>query len=123
MAEGREYRVEGGRSGQYGGEARAVNLGVRPEHISLGEAGAGQLDGVVDVCEYLGADTNVIVDAGTQGQINGPGRWRDGTESPAIRSAWRFPKRTSISLIPGAGGFPWNRTPIIKTHLIRQENA
>ena len=68
-AEGSEYRIEGGRSGQYGGQARAVNLGVRPEHISLGEAGTGQVDGVVDVCEYLGADTNVIVDGGAQGQI------------------------------------------------------
>ena len=50
-------------------EGKAVNLGVRPEHISLGETGTGQLDGVVDVCEYLGADTNIFVDAGTQGQI------------------------------------------------------
>ena len=69
VAEGQEYRIEGGRPGQYGGEERAVNLGVRPEHISLGEVGAGQLDGMVDVCEYLGADTNVIVDAGPQGRI------------------------------------------------------
>ena len=56
-------------SGRYGREAKAVNLGVRPEHISLGETGTGELDGVVDVCEYLGTDTNFIVDAVTQGQI------------------------------------------------------
>ena len=55
--------------GRYGRKAKAVNLGVRPEHISLGETGTGQLDGVVDVYEYLGVDTNVIVDAGAQGQI------------------------------------------------------
>ncbi|SPF80206.1 ABC transporter ATP-binding protein [Pseudoprimorskyibacter insulae] len=41
-----------------------AHVGIRPEHITLGAAGSGQIDGVVDVTEYLGADTYVIVDCG-----------------------------------------------------------
>ncbi len=47
----------------------AETLGIRPEHISLGAEGSGQIDGVVDVLEYLGADTFVIMDCGAAGQI------------------------------------------------------
>jgi multiple sugar transport system ATP-binding protein len=49
--------------------AGAVSLGIRPEHISLVDAGEGQLTGTVDVLEYLGADTFVIVSCGDAGQI------------------------------------------------------
>jgi multiple sugar transport system ATP-binding protein len=49
--------------------AGAEHLGVRPEHITVVEAGAGALKGVVDVKEYLGADTYLIVDCGDAGQI------------------------------------------------------
>ncbi|MEM9584951.1 MAG: ABC transporter ATP-binding protein [Pseudomonadota bacterium] len=49
--------------------AEAVSVGVRPEHIDLTTAGAGQLDGVVDVLEYLGADTFVIISCGEAGQF------------------------------------------------------
>ncbi len=49
--------------------AQAVTLGIRPEHISLVGEGAGHLDGVVDVLEYLGADTFVIMDCGAAGQV------------------------------------------------------
>ncbi|WP_375281902.1 ABC transporter ATP-binding protein [Pseudooctadecabacter sp.] len=47
----------------------AVSVGLRPEHITLVDAGAGQLDGTVDVLEYLGADTFVILSCGDAGQI------------------------------------------------------
>lgn len=47
----------------------AVSFGVRPEHISLVAAGQGQIQGVVDVLEYLGADTFVILSCGDAGQI------------------------------------------------------
>ncbi|MBP0485064.1 ABC transporter ATP-binding protein [Sagittula salina] len=47
----------------------AASLGARPEHITVVPHGAGALDGVVDVVEYLGADTFLIVDCGTAGQI------------------------------------------------------
>nr|WP_319248169.1 ABC transporter ATP-binding protein [uncultured Celeribacter sp.] len=43
--------------------ADAVHFGIRPEHISVVPPGQGDLDGVVDVVEYLGADTYVIVEA------------------------------------------------------------
>ena len=69
QADGAEYRLEGGRGGRYGRAAPAVKLGIRPEHVEIVEETSGEIDGMVDVCEYLGADTNVIVDAGSQGQI------------------------------------------------------
>ena len=47
----------------------AVSLGVRPEHIELVETGSGQIQGTVDVLEYLGADTYVIMSCGKAGQI------------------------------------------------------
>ncbi len=47
----------------------AVDLGVRPEHISAVEPGAGVMDGVVDVVEYLGADTYLIVDCAGAGHV------------------------------------------------------
>ncbi|SDE78533.1 ABC transporter ATP-binding protein [Limimaricola pyoseonensis] len=59
-----EWQVEGGRGGAYTGGADAVTLGIRPEHIELLPEGSGACDGTVDLLEYLGADTNVIVDCG-----------------------------------------------------------
>ncbi|MEH6834168.1 MULTISPECIES: ABC transporter ATP-binding protein [Falsihalocynthiibacter] len=47
----------------------AVSIGVRPEHIELAAAGRGDLEGTVDVLEYLGADTFVIVSCADAGQI------------------------------------------------------
>ena len=67
--EGGRFFLEGGRGGAFPGDRPATHLGARPEHIVLGAAGTGQCDGVVDVLEYLGADTFVIVDGGPLGQI------------------------------------------------------
>lgn len=47
----------------------AVSLGIRPEHITIVDAGTGHLQGTVDVLEYLGADTYVIMDCGPAGQV------------------------------------------------------
>ncbi|SNR40702.1 ABC transporter ATP-binding protein [Puniceibacterium sediminis] len=47
----------------------ARHLGIRPEHIELVSPGAGHLDGVVDVLEYLGADTFVIIACEGAGQV------------------------------------------------------
>ncbi|SDI10094.1 ABC transporter ATP-binding protein [Alloyangia pacifica] len=47
----------------------ARHVGIRPEHITLTAPGDGQLDGTVDVLEYLGADTYVIVDCGAAGKL------------------------------------------------------
>jgi len=49
--------------------SNAVSFGIRPEHITLTEAGSGQIQGTVDVLEYLGADTFVIMSCGDAGQI------------------------------------------------------
>ncbi|WP_368184621.1 ABC transporter ATP-binding protein [Aestuariibius sp. HNIBRBA575] len=59
----------GGRPIQ-GPQQPAVHLGIRPEHITLVNPGQGAMDGVVDVLEYLGADTFVIFDCGEAGQVN-----------------------------------------------------
>ncbi|MCA0962207.1 ABC transporter ATP-binding protein [Salipiger bermudensis] len=49
--------------------AEARHFGIRPEHITLGAPGSGQIDGTVDVLEYLGADTYVIADCGPAGKL------------------------------------------------------
>ncbi|ABD54204.1 ABC transporter ATP-binding protein [Jannaschia sp. CCS1] len=48
---------------------QVVSLGVRPEHISFVDGPDGHLHGTVDVLEYLGADTFVIMSCGEAGQI------------------------------------------------------
>ncbi|WP_172298908.1 ABC transporter ATP-binding protein [Pseudoruegeria sp. HB172150] len=63
------YTLEGGRGGAYTRGEGAVKLGIRPEHIDIGAPGEGQADATVDVLEYLGADSYVIVDAGPLGQM------------------------------------------------------
>src|SRR6056297_3225199 len=41
---GGQYRLDGGRGGPFDGDHAAVQLGIRPEHITVGKAGEGQLD-------------------------------------------------------------------------------
>ena len=66
---GGTYQLPEGRGGPFSGENEAVELGIRPEHIAIESSGGGQCDGVVDVVEYLGADTYVIVDCGPAGRV------------------------------------------------------
>ncbi|MGH1331949.1 MAG: ABC transporter ATP-binding protein [Paracoccaceae bacterium] len=66
---GKSYTLWGGRGAAYSHKGTAIQMGIRPEHITLGKPGSGQADGVVDVLEYLGADTFVIIDGGPLGQI------------------------------------------------------
>ena len=47
----------------------ATSLGVRPEHIDIVAPGTGHISGTVDVLEYLGADTFIIMSCGNAGQI------------------------------------------------------
>ncbi|OSP56002.1 ABC transporter ATP-binding protein [Pseudoruegeria sp. SK021] len=63
------FNLTGGRGGAYDRPKAAVKLGIRPEHIVLGPEGTGEIDGTVDVTEYLGSDTFVIVDCGAEGKI------------------------------------------------------
>ncbi|MEO0700560.1 MAG: ABC transporter ATP-binding protein [Pseudomonadota bacterium] len=67
--EGGQYVLEDGRGGVFPGDRPATHLGARPEHIVVGAPGTGQCDGTVDVLEYLGADTFVIIDGGPLGRI------------------------------------------------------
>ncbi len=48
----------------------AVQLGIRAEHMSIVATGAGQCDGTVEVVEYLGADTFVLLNCEALGQMS-----------------------------------------------------
>ena len=74
---GGRFHLEGGRGGEFAFSGEAVHVGSRPEHITLGEPGEGNCDGTVDVVEYLGADTYVIIDGGPLGQITVRGSSED----------------------------------------------
>ncbi|MGC1497327.1 MAG: sn-glycerol-3-phosphate ABC transporter ATP-binding protein UgpC [Sulfitobacter sp.] len=66
-----EFVLDGGRSGPLGSDARAkaVHLGIRPEHIAFMAPGEGHCDGIVQVSEYLGADFFHYVDCGPLGLL------------------------------------------------------
>ncbi|MEM6386044.1 MAG: sn-glycerol-3-phosphate ABC transporter ATP-binding protein UgpC [Pseudomonadota bacterium] len=72
----------------------ATKVGIRPEHIEIGAVGDGFLDGTIDVLEYLGADTFVIVDAGEAGQVtvrtDGDTTLREGEQIGLIAPAERL---------------------------------
>ena len=67
--DGSKFLLDGGGGGAFAGDRPAEHLGVRPEDLTLVEAGQGIVDGTVDLVEYLGADTFVIADAGASGRI------------------------------------------------------
>ena len=67
---GGEFSLEGGRGGAYASGGNPVHLGIRPEHITLGDTGTGHCDGKIEVAEYLGADSFLFVDCGPLGVIN-----------------------------------------------------
>jgi multiple sugar transport system ATP-binding protein len=66
---GGSYALPEARGGAYAGDHAAVKLGIRPEHITPGAPGEGQCDGVIDMVEYLGADSFLVVDCGALGQM------------------------------------------------------
>ncbi len=63
------FELEGGRGGEVPVSGDAVSLGIRPEAIDLVSSGDGHCDGVVDIAEYLGADTHLVIDCGSLGKI------------------------------------------------------
>ncbi|MFW2542328.1 ABC transporter ATP-binding protein [Primorskyibacter sp. 2E107] len=63
------YHLDGGRGGAFAGDRAAQHLGIRPEHIAVVAPGEGQCDGVVDVIEYLGADSYLVIDCGPLGKL------------------------------------------------------
>lgn len=65
------YCVAGGRSSSYQYNDTSSNqVGIRPEHITLVPYGDGECDGTVEVVEYLGADTFIVLDCGDAGQMS-----------------------------------------------------
>jgi len=67
---GRKVQVPGGRGADCSADEATTQIGVRPEHVTVGASGTGQCDGVIDVIEYLGADTFVLFDCGPAGSVN-----------------------------------------------------
>ena len=67
--EGDRYRLEGGRGGVFEGTGEPAHVGIRPEHVSICDPADGQCAGRVDVVEYLGADTFLVVDCGPLGAL------------------------------------------------------
>ena len=59
----------GGQPLPFRGSGKPAHIGIRPEAIDIGAPGSGHCDGAVDVAEYLGADTYLIVACGGLGQI------------------------------------------------------
>ena len=81
-AQGR-YRLEGGGEGVFAGSGEPAHLGIRPEHVSVCAPDEGQCAGRVDVIEYVGADTFLLVDCGPLGALtiraSGDARFTHGT--------------------------------------------
>jgi multiple sugar transport system ATP-binding protein len=68
---GAHYQLEDARRGDYPHQNPvATHLGIRPEHLTIANAGSGVCDGKVEVVEYLGSDTFVLVDCAAAGQIS-----------------------------------------------------
>ena len=78
------YTLKHGRSGEFALSGIARKLGVRPEHIEVVAAGGGQSDGIIEVIEYLGADTFLIIDCGVEEKVtvrlNGDTDLKPGTQ-------------------------------------------
>ncbi len=67
--QGGRYTLENGGSDDFSLSSDATKLGIRPEHIGVVAAGSGQTDGVIEVIEYLGADTFLIVDCEVEEKV------------------------------------------------------
>ena len=63
------FTLAGGGTGAIAPDLRTggTQLGIRPEHITIGAPGKGHCDGTVQVSEYLGADFFHYVDCGDLG--------------------------------------------------------
>jgi multiple sugar transport system ATP-binding protein len=55
-------------SGEAAGQLGAFTVGIRPEHLKIGQQGEGWR-GTVSVAEHLGSDTFLYVDAGNLGML------------------------------------------------------
>ncbi|MVO17631.1 ABC transporter ATP-binding protein [Parasedimentitalea huanghaiensis] len=60
-----QYHLTAGGGASYPFTQSAKHVGIRPEHIQLTTSNTGQCDARVEVIEYLGADTFLIMDYGS----------------------------------------------------------
>jgi len=79
------YTLLGGRGGRCSANmSRATQLGIRAEHMQLVALGEGECDGLIEVVEYLGADTFVLLNCGDLGTLSvrlpGETDYQPGTE-------------------------------------------
>jgi len=66
---GGEISIEGGKALPAEVNASPSHVGIRPEAITPVAAGAGHIDGTIEIVEYLGADTFLVIDCANLGQI------------------------------------------------------
>ncbi|HGG04462.1 MAG TPA: ABC transporter ATP-binding protein, partial [Aliiroseovarius sp.] len=64
-----EIQFGGGKSIPAPREGIVTHLGVRPEDITIGTVGESNMKGTIDLVEYLGADTYLIVNCEEFGRI------------------------------------------------------
>ena len=66
-----KYAIEGHGGGALpdGTGDAPTSLGIRPEHIEVVAPGEGQVNGTVEIDEYLGSDTFLYVDCGSAGRL------------------------------------------------------
>lgn len=64
------YALTAGGGGDYPFATPAMQVGIRPEHITFSDAGCGQCDGVVEVIEYMGSDTFLIFETMDETKIS-----------------------------------------------------
>ncbi len=69
QSDGDQALLDGGSPIAAPGRQGAKNLGIRPESITLTAPANGHIQGEVDVVEYLGADTFLIINCGDLGQV------------------------------------------------------
>ena len=62
QADAEGLQLPGGLLRTAGAPASLVEVGIRPEHLRLGQDGDGQVTGVVAATEHLGSDTLVHID-------------------------------------------------------------
>ncbi len=69
--DGSLFQLPSARTGHYSGTSSSVaHVGVRAEHVSVVDYGQGECDATVEVVEYLGADTFLLLDSGQLGQLS-----------------------------------------------------
>jgi len=69
--DGTQYHLPGARGGACDAQhQQAQQLGIRAEHINIVAQGQAQCDGRVEVVEYLGADTFILLDCEQLGQLS-----------------------------------------------------